>query len=75
MPRMPFIVVFCGRHRYCFVYAKGQEEEVLATMIRYATDERFNFGWAELRSITRHLQAKTATRPDAPAAEEGPSAA
>ena len=60
MPRQPFIVVFCGRHRYCFVYAKGKEEELVSTMIEYAMDDRYNFGWAELRSITTHMHTEKA---------------
>jgi hypothetical protein len=56
MARLPFIVVFCGKHRYCFVYSKGNEEQLISEMIQYAMDERFNFGWAELRSITSHMQ-------------------
>ena len=64
MGRTPFIVVFCGRHRYCFLYAKGREEELLSTMIQYATDERFNFGWTELRSITAHMEAQKANTQD-----------
>ena len=60
MSKSPFIVVFCGRHRYCFVYEKGKEEELISTMIEYAMDDRFNFGWAELRSITAHMQTQGA---------------
>jgi hypothetical protein len=69
MPRTPFIVVFCGRHRYCFVYAKGQEEELISTMIEYATDDRFNFGWAELRSITGHMETQKTSAQDSPPTE------
>jgi len=58
MARSPFIVVFVGRHRYCFVYQKGREEELIQAMIEYAMDERFNFSWAELKSITSHMQAQ-----------------
>ncbi|MFO7899476.1 MAG: hypothetical protein R6V58_10515 [Planctomycetota bacterium] len=64
MPRTPFILVFCGRHRYCFVYSKGNEEELISAMIEYAMDQRFNFGWSELRSITTHMQQESADRPD-----------
>ena len=62
MPHTPFILVFCGRHRYCFIYEKGKEEQLISTMIEYAMDDRFNFGWAELRSITTHMQAQTAPK-------------
>ena len=64
MARTPFIVVFCGKHRYCFVYAKGKEEELISAMIQYAMDERFNFGWTELRSITTHMQTQEARSAD-----------
>ncbi len=70
MPRTPFIVVFVGKHRYCFIYAKGQEEALVSTMIEYAMDDRFNFGWAELRSITSHMQ-KEATGAKDKAADGG----
>ncbi len=69
MGRTPFIVVFCGRHRYCFVYAKGQEADLISTMVEYATDDRYNFGWSELRSITKHMDTQKAGTPDAPAAD------
>jgi hypothetical protein len=59
--RTPFIVVFCGRHRYCFIYSKGREEQLISEMIQYAMDDRFNFGWSELRSITTHMQGAKAT--------------
>ncbi len=66
MARTPFIVVFCGRHRYCFVYTKGQEEELISTMIQYAADDRFNFGWAELRSITGQIETQKTAAKDPP---------
>jgi hypothetical protein len=67
MARLPFIVVFCGKHRYCFVYSKGNEERLISEMIQYAMDERFNFGWSELRSITSHMQTqKTGAKEDTP---------
>ncbi len=70
MFRNPFIIVFCGRHRYCFIYDKGKEEDLISAMIQYAMDDRFNFGWAELRSITAHMQThETAT----PGTEENPA--
>ena len=72
MPRTPFIVVFCGRHRYCFVYAKGQEEELISTMVRYAADDRFNFGWAELRSITGQIETQRAAAQDPPGTAKPP---
>jgi hypothetical protein len=73
MSRTPFIVVFCGRHRYCFVYTKGQEEELISTMIQYATDDRFNFGWAELRSITGQIETYKAATQDPPAPPAPPT--
>jgi len=66
MSRTPFIVVFCGKHRYCFVYAKGKEEELISAMIEYAMDDRFNFSWAELRSITGHMQEQKTGQADSP---------
>jgi len=72
MPRTPFILVFCGRHRYCFVYQKGKEEELISAMIQYAMDSRFNFGWAELRSITTHMHAENAASAEPPAADSAP---
>ena len=66
MSRTPFIVVFCGKHRYCFIYDKGKEEDVISAMIQYAMDDRFNFGWSELRSITNHMHAQTPDRKDSP---------
>jgi len=68
MARTPFIVVFVGTHRYCFVYAKGKEEELISAMIEYAMDDRFNFGWPELRSITSHMQTQKAGSTDESAA-------
>ena len=69
MPRTPFIVVFCGKHRYCFVYKKGKEEELISAMIQYAMDDRFNFGWPELRSITTHMQTQEAGSADQAASD------
>ena len=62
MSRSPFMVVFVGRHRYCFVYQKGREEELIQTMIEYAIDERYNFSWAELKSITSHMHAQQGSK-------------
>ncbi len=56
MSPTPFILVFCKRHRYCFIYSRGNEQAAISTMIEYAMDDRYNFGWSELRSITAHLQ-------------------
>lgn len=56
------MVVFVGGHRYCFVYKKGREEELIQTLIEYAKDERYNFSWAELKSITAHMQAQQGTK-------------
>lgn len=60
MTRTPFIVLFCGNHRYCFIYEKGREEELISAMRDYARDDRFNFGWPEFKSIMMHMQKQLA---------------
>ena len=52
---IPFIVVYCGSHKYVFYYKTGREDEVISQMIDYAMDERHVFGWAEVRSIMKHF--------------------
>ena len=59
---VPFIVVYCGPHKYIFYYSSGREDEVISQMIDYAMDDRHRFGWEEVRSIMKHfglLQAKS----------------
>jgi len=52
---IPFIVVFCGNHKYIFYYKPGREDELIGQMIDYAMDSRHVFGWAEVRSIMKHF--------------------
>ena len=53
--RPPFIIVVCKGERYIFCYEQGREDDLMAMLIDYALDETYNFGWAEVRSILRHL--------------------
>jgi len=59
MANRPFVMVSCKSHNYYFIYSKGDEEKALATMVEYAIDPRYNFGWTELRSIARHALKMT----------------
>ena len=52
---LPFIIVFCGIHKYVFYFKSGQEDALISQMIDYAMDEQHSFGWGEVRSIMKHF--------------------
>ncbi len=52
---LPFIIVYCGEHKYVFYYTNGREDELIGQMIDFAMDDRHVFGWAEVRSIMKHF--------------------
>ena len=54
--KLPCIVVFCGNEKYVFYYSKGSEDELVCQMIDYAMDKQHALGWAEVRSVMRHLE-------------------
>jgi len=54
--RIPFIVVFCANEKYIFYYSRGNEDELVCRMIDYAMDTKHTLGWAEVRSVMRHLE-------------------
>ena len=55
MAERPFVMISCKNHLYYFFYSKGEEQAVLAAMVKFANDDRHNLTWSEVRSAAKHI--------------------
>ncbi|HUS57756.1 MAG TPA: hypothetical protein VM141_03810 [Planctomycetota bacterium] len=53
---LPYIALNRGRDYFIFRYSKGNEAELISTIVEYAQNEDLNFTWSDVLLILRRLK-------------------
>ena len=53
---LPYIALNRDSDYFIFRYSKGNEAELISTLVEYAQDEDLNFSWVDVLLILRQLK-------------------
>jgi len=53
---LPYVALARDKDYYLFRYTKGNEADLISTLIDYAEDERLNFTWLDVLLIMHQMK-------------------